>query len=103
LVKKLHNRIKHFNDYLAVKGTKIFGSMWLCYLFFLYGFAPLLWPDQETSLLYWSNTIQLWALPLIIVGTNLLDKASERRSQQTYTMVKEELAILRKLVENNNK
>lgn len=71
-------KINAFNDAVAIAGTRLFGTMWLTYLFFLYGFAPLVLPGVMDKLLYWSNTIQLWALPLILVGTNLLQRAFEK-------------------------
>jgi len=85
-------KIKQVNEFIAVKATLIFGSMWLTYIFFIYGFAPLIWPKAQDSLLYWSNTIQLWSLPLLMVGTNILGRASEKRSQDMYEMIKIDLA-----------
>jgi hypothetical protein len=97
--KSFKTKINHFNDWLAIRGTKLFGSMWLVYLFFLYGFGAKIWPDNQDDFLYWSNTVQLWSLPLIIVGQNLLGILSERRSKQTHDMVKEELSMIKELIE----
>ena len=96
---KLKTKIKRFNDWIAINVTKIFGTMWLTYIFFIFGFVPVFCPETETWCLYWSNTIQLWALPLLMVGTNLLDKFSERRAQKQYQMIKEELDILKELLD----
>jgi len=49
----------------------------------VYGVLPafaVFHPYQE-SFLYWSNWVQLWSLPLILVGTNILGRDAEKRSQ----------------------
>ena len=57
--------------------------MWVCYACMVYGLLPALsyfHPAQE-AFLYWSNWIQLWSLPLIMVGTNILGRAAEERAE----------------------
>jgi len=73
--------INRFNEWLAVRVTYLFGSMWTAYLFFIYGFGPVLWPQYMNSMLYWSNTVQLWALPVLMVGGIVLGRASEKRNE----------------------
>ncbi len=71
------------NEAIAVWLTKAFGTMWICYAFMVYGLLPafaILHPYQE-AFLYWSNWVQLWSLPLILVGTNILGREAESRSQ----------------------
>jgi hypothetical protein len=90
--------VHRFNEALAVKLTRMFGNMWTCYAFMLYGLAPLLrilQPHRE-AFLYWSNWIQLWSLPLILVGTNILSRDAERRAKQDHE-------ILAKSYEKQNK
>ncbi len=87
--------VLQFNDALAITCTRAFGTMWVFYLFFLFGFVPVLWPAKMSELLYWSNTVQLWALPLLMVGQHLLGRASERRAQETHDAVMEEIKLLR--------
>lgn len=82
--------MQRFNEWLAVNVTRLFGTMWTTYLFFLYGFAPILFPQYMVQLLYWSNTIQLWSLPLLMVGTNLLGRAAEERAQKDHEMINAE-------------
>jgi ribosomal protein L17 len=53
-----------------------------------YGLLPIFLPAQQETLLYWSNVIQLIALPLLMVGQNLQSKAADRRSLKTYDMVR---------------
>ena len=76
-------KIDHINETLALYLTKAFGTVWICYAFMIYGVLPafaIFHPYQE-SFLYWSNWVQLWSLPLILVGTNILGRNAERRSQ----------------------
>ena len=77
------------NDWIAVHATLAFGSMWATYVFFLYGFAPIMWPKSLVTLLYWSNTVQLWSLPLLMVGQNVLGRAGERRDQEQFRMTQQ--------------
>ena len=82
-VKAMLANIGRFNESIAVWLTKAFGTMWICYAFMVYGLLPafaLFRPHQE-SFLYWSNWIQLWSLPLILVGTNILGREAEERSR----------------------
>lgn len=75
--------MKNLNETLAVVCTKSFGTMWMFYLFTMYGVMPLvpiLHPYQD-SFLYWSNFVQLIALPLILVGTNILGRDAETRAK----------------------
>jgi hypothetical protein len=76
-------RIGQVNEMLAVGLTRAFGTMWICYAFMIYGLLPaftILHP-YEPGFLYWSNWIQLWSLPLILVGTNILGRDSEQRAR----------------------
>ena len=76
-------KIDQINEMFALYLTKAFGTMWICYAFMIYGVLPafaILHPYRE-SFLYWSNWVQLWSLPLILVGTNLLGRDAEKRSQ----------------------
>ena len=76
-------KINRINETLAVWLTQAFGTMWICYAFMIYGLLPafaVFHPRQE-SFLYWSNWVQLWSLPLILVGTNILGREAEKRSK----------------------
>lgn len=89
------SRISGFNERLAVRATRAFGSMWTTYAFFAYGFLPVLLPGAMTALLYWSNTVQLWSLPLLMVGQAVLGRAAERQAKETHDAVIEELSLIR--------
>lgn len=85
------------NDIIAEKATLIFGTMWMFYAFFIYGLLPLIpvLKPYEGSFFYWSGWVQLWALPLLMVGQNVLGRASEKRSEETHDAVMTELAIVK--------
>lgn len=76
-------KIDQVNEILALFLTKAFGTMWICYAFMIYGVLPVfaIFHPYQSSFLYWSNWVQLWSLPLILVGTNILGRDGERRSQ----------------------
>jgi hypothetical protein len=92
---KAYKKINKFNDAVALVGTKVFGTMWMCYLFFVYGLLPTLVSKWMDTLLYWSNTVQLWSLPLLMVGQNLMNRSSEKRMQKMYEMLKQDLNLAR--------
>lgn len=72
------------NEKLARRGTLIFGTMWAFYAFVVYGALGAVFTKQQATLLYWSNWIQLWSLPLLMVGAVVLGKASDKRAAQTF-------------------
>ena len=83
------------NDRIAAKATNWFGSMWTTYAFMVYGLVPIVVPSLMTIFLYWSNWVQLWSLPLILVGTAVLGRAMVRQAQETHDAVVEELGIVK--------
>jgi hypothetical protein len=78
------------NERLARRAYLIFGTMWTCYVFIIYGALGALFPQggrtQET-LLYWSNWVQLWSLPLLMVGAVVISRTADKRAQQQFTDV----------------
>ncbi len=58
--------------------------MWTFYVFVIYGALGAIFVAQQVTFLYWSNWIQLWSLPLLMVGGIVLGKVSDRRAEQTY-------------------
>ncbi len=87
----IREKLSKINNKIAINLTLVFGTMWTTYLFFLYGLIPAMFPQYMDKLLYWSNTVQLWSLPLLMVGTNLLGKDAEKRNNEMYEMIKSEL------------
>jgi hypothetical protein len=91
----MSSRITRCNERLAVLMTRGFGTMWAFYGFTMYGLLPLLFPSAQDRLLYWSNVIQLVALPLLMVGQNVLGRATERQARETHDAVLEDRQLLR--------
>lgn len=75
---------ENLNGRLAAWGTKVFGSMPTFYAFVIYGALGAVWVSAQATLLYWSNWIQLWSLPLLMVGALVVGRMAERRAQQTF-------------------
>jgi uncharacterized membrane protein len=92
-----------FNGRLAVFITNKFGSMWAFYILviWMFGWMTLATlgvglfrndPYPFTFLLFLSNLVQLFALPILAVGQQVLSRASDKQAEQTY---KDAEAILR--------
>lgn len=90
--------LTRFNAALARRATLLFGTMGAFYLLTVYSLLPLIDPRHQVTYLLWSNAIQLVALPLLMVGTNLLGRDSEARAQETHDAVMDELAGVHELV-----
>ena len=81
----ISSKISSINGLIAMKSTLVMSTMWCVYAFFIWSILPLAIPSLEQFAMYVSSTvIQLVALPLIMVGQNLLNKGSELRSQQDH-------------------
>jgi hypothetical protein len=82
--------MNRFNERIAIKATKYFGSMWTFWIFCGWAFLPLipvLSNYKETILYISSGFIQLAALPLIMVGQEVLGRESESRSKHDHEMI----------------
>jgi hypothetical protein len=81
-----------FNGKVALVLTTVVGTMWCAYAFALLAFIalPFALPGQATGgvlqMIQWvSQTfIQLVMLSVIMVGQNILGKASDKRAEMTY-------------------
>lgn len=97
-----------FNGQLAVVITRSFGSMWMFYALVAW---MLIWmalasvnfslfrkdPYPFTFLLFLSNLVQLWALPVLAVGQQVLSRASDKQALQTFEDAETLLKISRDL------
>jgi uncharacterized membrane protein len=106
-----------FNGWLAAAITKGFGSMWAFYGLVLWMFAWMFlasigfWIfrfDQYpfTFLLFLSNLVQLWALPVLAVGQQVLSRTSDKQALETYQDAEAVLQLtdqIHALVTLNNK
>lgn len=84
---KAHKDSLTFNERIAVRMTRFFGSMSCFYLFVIWAllpFIPFFSKFQVTILYVSAGFIQLVALPLISVGQNLQSRHSEFLAEATY-------------------
>lgn len=106
------------NGILASMITKGFGTMWAFYLLVAWMISWMALAQGGVGmfkfdrypfpfLLFLSNLVQLWALPVLAVGQQVLSRASDKRSEQTYKdaeailqMADETLRIARELRAN---
>ncbi|MEZ5827375.1 MAG: hypothetical protein R3D01_02890 [Hyphomicrobiales bacterium] len=86
--------VSKINDVLAMRITMVVGSIWAFYAFIIFGLTPILWPEYETQILYWSNFLQLVFLPVITVGTAIMNRDSERRAKDDHHTIRKEFELL---------
>ncbi|MEX0696043.1 MAG: hypothetical protein WD099_00725 [Dongiaceae bacterium] len=91
------NLVSRINDVLAMRVTLLVGSIWAFYAFVIFGLTPLLWPQYEEQILYWSNFLQLIFLPVITVGTAIMSRGTEARAAQDHTAIQKEFALLKEM------
>ncbi len=92
---------REFNELFAVFLTRAFGTMWVCYACMVYGLLPLVsfFRGSQDTFLYWSNWVQLWSLPLIMVGTNILGRAVEARAAADHLKLSQAYELILGLIE----
>ncbi len=86
--------IAKINDVLASRITMLVGTIWAFYAFVIFGLTPLVWPGYEEQILYWSNFLQLIFLPVITVGTAILNRDSQTRAEEDHETICKEFALL---------
>jgi uncharacterized membrane protein len=83
------------NGRIAIFITRKFGNMWTFYILALWMFGWMglstagIWlfkrdPYPFNFLLFLSNLVQLFALPILAVGQQVLSKSSDKQAEQTY-------------------
>ena len=99
-----------FNGWLAVQITKVVGSMWCAYAFAALALIslPQAIHDGVFALVSWiSQTfLQLVLLSVIMVGQQVLAKASDKQAQQTFEDTEAVLHLtdeIHRLIKVNNK
>jgi uncharacterized membrane protein len=96
-LKPLERRENRFNDWLAIKITRIVGTMWCAYAFA--GLALISLPAAirggTATLISWiaQTFLQLVLLSIIMVGQNIAAKKSDRQLEQTFSDSEELLKI----------
>ena len=93
--------LKNFNEIIAIKATKFFGSMPTFWVFCIWAFLPLIpfFNNYKEFILYISSGfIQLTALPLIMVGQEILGRSAEKRAQLDHEMLKEQYSDIKSML-----
>ena len=93
MLKTFKTTLKEANEKIAFKATKIFGSMGTFWFFTCWAILPLipfLSPYKETILYISSGFIQLVALPLILVGQEILGRDAEARSLNDHITIQDD-------------
>jgi hypothetical protein len=82
------NAIQRLNARLAVRITKMVGSMWCAYLFAAFDLLslPAAIRGGISSIVAWvaQTFLQLVLLSIIMVGQNVQSAAADKRSEDTY-------------------
>lgn len=91
---KKESLVSRVNSVLATRITMLVGSIWAFYAFVIFGLTPVLWPNYETQILYWSNFLQLVFLPAITVGTAIMNRDSEARAAEDHDTIRREFDLL---------
>lgn len=87
--------MRRFNEWLAVNITIAASTMWMFYIFVIYGLIPVFFPAIQDKILYWSNFVQLIFLPLLAVGSSVLGKVAEKQAKETHDTVMAEFAEIK--------
>jgi hypothetical protein len=96
-LRPLAKRESRFNDWLAVRITKIVGTMWCAYAFACLALISL--PEAirggTATLIAWiaQTFLQLVLLSIIMVGQNVASAKSDRQLEQTYRDAEELLKV----------
>jgi uncharacterized membrane protein len=107
-LRPMERRENRFNERLAVRITRIVGTMWCAYAFA--GLALISLPAAirggTATLISWiaQTFLQLVLLSIIMVGQNIAAKKSDRQLEQTYRDSEELLKIsgaMRELLQKN--
>lgn len=82
------NAVQRFNSLVAVRVTKMVGSMWCAYLFGLFDLIslPAAIRGGSPTVVSWvaQTFLQLVLLSVIMVGQDVQAKAADKRAEDTY-------------------
>ena len=109
-LRPLERRENRFNDWLAIRITKIVGTMWCAYAFAGLAFIslPAAIRGGTATLISWiaQTFLQLVLLSIIMVGQNIAARKSDRQLEQTYRDSEELLKVsdaMHALLQENTK
>jgi len=107
-LRPLERRENRFNDWLAIRITKVVGTMWCAYAFAALALIslPAAIRGGTATLISWiaQTFLQLVLLSIIMVGQNIAAKKSDRQLEQTYRDSEQLLKIsvaMRDLLQKN--
>jgi len=107
-LRPLEIRENRFNEWLAIRITKVVGTMWCAYAFAALALIslPAAIRGGTATLISWiaQTFLQLVLLSIIMVGQNIAAKKSDRQLEQTYRDSEQLLKIsvaMRDLLQKN--
>jgi len=107
-LRPLERRENRFNEWLAIRITKVVGTMWCAYAFAALALIslPAAIRGGTATLISWiaQTFLQLVLLSIIMVGQNIAAKKSDRQLDQTYRDSEQLLKIsvaMRDLLQKN--
>jgi hypothetical protein len=98
-MKRLLDAINEIDTRIAVAITNGFGTMWAFWVCCLWSAAPALpaLVHCQPFFLYWSNAVQLAALPALAVGQKILGRAFDVMMARMYKYVESEFKIVKRV------
>tara|TARA_Y100001968_G_C18780466_1_gene446454 strand:- start:120 stop:470 length:351 start_codon:yes stop_codon:yes gene_type:complete len=99
---KIVKKLSRFNSQIALKITKLVGSMWCAYFFAILALVSLptaISSDNPLTIDSWiaQTFLQLVLLPVIIVGQNLQQDENKERSREDSLKIEELYEICKRL------
>jgi hypothetical protein len=105
--KRFWHRVDHYNERILAKGSEIFGSSWTFFLFFFWApLAYLPWMPssfKEFVLIVSSAWVQLWALSILAIGSNIKFAAADKRAAQDHRTILAEFDKIQCICESMEK
>jgi len=97
----MKQKITQLNEWLAVQITRWFSTMMCFYLCVLYSLAAALphLAHYQPQMLYWSNAVQLSALPVLGLGQIVLSRAAEKRAMEDHDAIAQDHQIIMEQLE----
>ena len=95
--------IRSANERLAIRLSGWFSTMACFYAFVVLALLPVAWPaSMDVVQFVSSGVLQLVALPLLAVSAVVIGRKAEARAEQDHDALMEELAAVRRLLEEED-
>lgn len=96
MFQKIGKMIENVNNFIAINSVNTMATMWCVYSFAVLSLLPLIYPDSINIVQYISGAIiQLIALPLIMVGQDLLGRTAEARAIKDHNTIQKSFAEIK--------